>query len=199
MEIFDITPTISPSLAVFPGDKKFSRNVSFDMKQGDHLTLSSVETTLHLGAHTDAESHYSVNGKSIDEHDLQKYIGPCQVIEDSLIKFKKFPIKAPRVLFKTNSFLDPNNWRDDFSYLTEEIVEYLKSQNVELIGIDTPSVDPASSKNLSAHNKIYQSKIYILEGIVLEDIEPGLYNLIALPLKIKDGDASPVRAILTRE
>jgi arylformamidase len=86
-----------------------------------------------------------------------------------------------------------------FNSLSPEVVEFLHSKGVKLVGIDTPSVDPAADENLLSHNSIYKCDMAILEGIVLNNVQPGDYSLIAIPLKIKDADASPVRAILLQE
>jgi arylformamidase len=106
------------------------------------------------------------------------------------------PIQAPRVLFKTGSFPDPEHFNTDFCSLSPELVDHLAQAGVVLVGLDTPSVDPVDSKALQAHNAIYRADMAILEGVVLDAIAPGVYTLIALPLKIEGGDASPVRAVL---
>lgn len=199
----DISPTISESIAVFPGDTPFHVKTNMDFSQGHHLKLSEIHGTVHLGAHTDAPNHYHPQGQSIDERDLSIYFGECQVVEVSVDRKKRIQpsdidveITSPRVLFKTNSFPNPDNWNSDFNSLSVELVELLKSKNVILVGIDTPSVDPEDSKALEAHNAIYKSDMAILEGIVLENVDNGTYTLSAFPLKIKGADASPVRAVL---
>ena len=105
-------------------------------------------------------------------------------------------IGAERVLLATNTYPDPERFNEDFASLTPELVEMLHSRGIKLIGIDTPSVDPFSSKELPAHRMFLKCDMAILEGIVLKDVPPGIYELIALPLKLMDFDASPVRAIL---
>ncbi len=204
-QYIDISPVLRRGIAVFPGDTPFERTVNMSFKEGEHLDLSEVRTTLHVGAHTDAPSHYHQDGKTIEQRDLSLYLGPCQVIE---VEGKPARIKpedvsekitAPRVLFKTNSFPDPDKWNEDFSALSPELITYLKKNNVVLVGIDTPSVDPAADKTLASHKMIYESDMAILEGIILTDVTPGLYQLIALPLRIEGGDASPVRAVLMKE
>lgn len=205
--IIDISPLISENTAVFPGDVKFKRNVSMDFSKGHHFGLSSITSTLHLGAHTDAPNHYHKDGESIDQRDLQIYYGSCQVIEVNLERseritpedIKSIKIECERVLFKTNSFPDPGNWNADFNSLSPELIQYLSKNGVLLVGIDTPSVDPSDAKELSTHLKIHELNLAILEGIILSHVEEGKYKLIALPLKIKGADASPVRAVLIRE
>ncbi|MBT3984355.1 MAG: hypothetical protein HOE90_23570 [Bacteriovoracaceae bacterium] len=203
----DITPVISESMGVFPGDCSFSRDVVLSFEKGDNLVLSSIKATAHLGAHTDAPNHYHPDGVSIEKRSLNYYMGPCQVIEVPTAKgqrielsdFEDQKIVARRVLFKTNSYVDPNNWSDDFCSLSVSVIEYLNQHKVRLVGIDTPSVDPCDSKDLPAHHAIYKNDMAILEGVVLTDVVPGIYTLLALPLAISGGDASPVRAILLSE
>jgi len=204
--IYDISPVIGPKTAVFPGDQKFNRSISLSFNKGNNLTLSSINSTLHIGAHTDAPIHYHPDGDSIDKRSLDIYIGDTQVIELNLCKkeritpehIKSTKLLATRVIFKTNSFPNPNQWNDDFNSLSPELIKYLHQKNVILVGIDTPSVDPANDQELLAHNEIYQSNMAILEGITLDNVPAGVYKLIALPLKIEGADASPVRAILIK-
>jgi arylformamidase len=198
----DITPVITEKIAVFPGDTSFKRNELLSFKNGNNLVLSSINTTVHLGAHTDAPSHYHANGDSMEKRSLSYYMGGCQVIEVKNKPSRILPqdleddIVEKRVLFKTGSFPDPNNWNDDFSALSPQLIEFLHSKGVLLVGIDTPSVDPADDKELLTHNAIYKSNMAILEGIVLQNVAPGCYDLIALPLPLAGADASPVRAVL---
>ena len=203
--IIDISPVISEKLAVFPGDVEFERSITMNFDKGHHLGLSSIKGTVHLGAHTDAPNHYHKDGSGIEKRDLNLYYGQCQVIKVSLPRGERIMpshiknISAQRVLFKTGSFPDPNNWNEDFNSLSPELIEHLADNGVRLVGIDTPSVDPATDKSLSSHLKIYEKDMAILEGIVLEHVTEGNYKLIALPLPIKDCDASPVRAVLIKE
>lgn len=204
-QYIDISPVLRASIAVFPGDTPFSRTVNMGFKQGHHLDLSEVRTTLHVGAHTDAPSHYHGEGKTIEERDLSLYMGLCQVIEVTGKPSRITPvhikekIQATRILFKTNSFPDPDHWNEDFTALSPELIYFLKQHNVVLVGIDTPSVDPATDEKMISHKAIYESDMAILEGIVLTHVPNGLYQLIALPLRIENADASPVRAILFPE
>lgn len=206
---YDISPEISPDIAVFPGDTPFSLKMNMSFAEKNHLDLSEMTTTVHLGAHTDAPSHYHPDGKTMEKRDLQFYMGPCQVITVKKPRGERIFVKdvenvctniqAPRVLFKTNSFPNPNKWNDDFNSLSAELIDCFAKRGVRLIGIDTPSVDPATDKELSSHKAIYENDMAVLEGVVLTDVPDGVYNLVALPLKIKGADASPVRAILIPE
>lgn len=201
--MIDISPVISSRLAVWPGDVGFSREVSLDTDQGDHLTLSSIRTTVHLGAHVDAPNHYRAAAPGIGERDLERYFGPCQVMRVSLPAGERVqphhltaPVTAPRVLFHTGSFPDPESWNEDFNALSASLIDHLHALGVELVGIDTPSIDLQDDKLLAAHHAVASHDMAILEGIVLTQVEAGLYTLCALPLRIEGADASPVRAVL---
>lgn len=204
MTLIDISPTIDEHTAVFPGDVAFVRDTSLDIDRGDHLTLSSMHATLHLGAHADAPSHYVRGGAPIASRPLDLYIGPCEVVqvEDARgrritpAEFENGREWSPRVLFRTGTFPDPGSWTDAFASLSPELIEMLADSGVRLVGIDTPSIDPADSKGLEAHAAVARHDMAILEGLVLTSVTPGLYELIAPPLKLRNGDAGPVRAVL---
>lgn len=205
LKIYDLTPKISSRLAVFPGDQRFERNVALSMKKGAHLELSSLTTTVHLGAHADAPSHYHVKGEDISQRALMRYMGKAQVIRVAGMRGKqrvrpediKAKIEAPRVLIDTQTFQDPERWNSDFAAFSPELIDWLASQGVKLVGIDTPSVDPEDSKALECHQALFQNDFAVLEGLLLRGVPEGIYTLIALPLPIEEGDASPVRAVLT--
>lgn len=199
----DISPLIHARTAVFPGDTAFSHTVNLSLKTGDNLDLSEIKTTVHIGAHADAPSHYHLKGEAIDQRSLSFYMGDAQVIEVNIERGKRItlsdfnqPIMAKRVLFKTNSFPNPDIWNGDFNSLSAELILHLHSKGVVLVGIDTPSVDPSDDKTLPSHQALFETNMAVLEGIVLNNVSEGLYDLIALPLKILGADASPVRAIL---
>ena len=206
MKFHDISPTLSERIGVFPGDVPFSRNISHDMARGDTLGLSSVTTTLHVGAHADAPSHYVAGGRDIAQRSLEPYYGPCQVMEaKGPAGSRIFPedlageVTAPRVLLKTGSFPDPEVWNADFSSCSPELVEFLHAAGVILIGIDTPSVDPQDDKELLSHAAVAERDLSLLEGLVLGGVQAGTYLLAAFPLRLEGADASPVRAVLMEE
>ena len=206
MEKFDITPVVNSRMAVFPGDVPFTQEFSMETSKGQHLTLSAIHSTVHLGAHTDAPNHYKAGGASIETRSLDFYLGDAQVIEVkcrrgervSLADLANKKISTKRVLFKTKSFPDPYKWNDDFMALSAEVVNFLAERGVILVGIDTPSVDLADDKVLQSHHAVAAHDMAILEGIVLDKVSEGEYQLVALPLAIEGADATPVRAILLR-
>lgn len=204
MALIDISPFIDASIAVWPGDTPFARNVSVDMKSGANLTLSDVRTTLHVGAHCDAPSHYRADGEDISSRRLEIFVGRCNVLRVNVGRGERIrprhiegkTIDSPRVLFRTGTFPDPTRWNDDFASLSPELVDHLHERGVILVGIDTPSVDPFDDKILEAHQTLGRHDMSNLEGLVLDHVEEGVYELIALPLRIRGGDASPIRAVL---
>jgi len=201
--LIDISPAVTEGLAVWPGDVPYRRDASSSMADGDHLELSSIRTTVHVGAHADAPSHYVKGGQGIGERSLDYYYGPCQVLQVCTEPGQRIlpgdltgTLQAPRILLKTGSYPDPGRFHEGFSSLSPELVRHAHEAGVILIGIDTPSVDPFSDKVLESHQALARHDMANLEGLVLDGVEPGRYILIALPLRIPDADASPVRAVL---
>jgi arylformamidase len=203
MRLYDITPVISARLAVWPGDTPARREVLLDIDRGDNLTLSTLHGTVHLGAHADAPNHYGCGAAGIDARPLAPYLGRCRVLDVAVGRGERIspraiphPVSVPRVLLKTGTYPDPENFNEDFAALSVELVERLHEEGVVLIGIDGPSVDLFDSKDLPAHQAFLRNDMAILEGLVLRDVPAGEYELIALPLKLEGFDASPVRAVL---
>ena len=204
-ECFDISPLVTSRLGVFPGDVPFRLNQEMGFNQGHHLELHSIQTTLHIGAHADAPSHYHPDGVKMEKVKLMSYIGRCNVIDVShcprghRIEPKDFDwnlISTSKILFKTGSFPDPNQWNSDFVALSPELIFKLAAKNVDLVGIDTPSVDLEDCKNLYSHQALFATKMAVLEGLDLMGCPEGCYFLMAVPLKLGGAEASPVRALL---
>jgi arylformamidase len=202
--IYDISPPISLELKVWPGDVPPGREVQLDMRRGDHLTLSALRSTVHVGAHADAPSHYGAEAPSIDARPLDLYLGPCQVLRLPARRGETLPpaalrgvtLRAPRVLFATGTFPDPLAFNRDFAAFSPETIDRLHREGVRLVGTDTPSLDLFDSKDLPAHQACLEHDMAILEGLVLDRVPDGVYELIALPLRLVGFDGSPVRAVL---
>jgi arylformamidase len=201
--LYDISPPISPDLKVWPGDTPPSREVLMDMKKGANITLSTLRSTVHLGAHADGPNHYGADAPAIDQRSLDYYLGTCQVIRADVprgtrieVRHLRQQVRAKRVLLATGTFPDPTRFNQDFAGLSPQLVDFMHTRGVRLIGIDTPSVDLFDSKDLPAHQRFLAHDMAILEGIVLDRVPDGIYELIALPLRLVGFDASPVRAVL---
>ncbi|MFN0012461.1 MAG: cyclase family protein [Phycisphaerales bacterium] len=216
--IHDLSPPISPRLGVWPGDTPPTREVLMNLERGDTVTLSTLRTTVHLGAHADGPNHYHRAGRDVAAQPLEHYLGPCQVVEarverGGLVEPRSLvgelaAIGQPRVLIRTGTFPSYESWNSDFAGLSVELIDALAAlplttliggaprRGVVTIGVDTPSVDPQTSKSLDAHHAIARHDIAILEGLALAGVPPGVYDLVALPLRLEGFDGSPVRAVL---
>jgi arylformamidase len=201
--IYDITPPITDALEVWPSDTPPSREVLLDMKRGANLTLSTLHSTVHLGAHVDGPNHFGVDAPGIDACPLENYLGPCQVIRVAIPPHGlivpsdlRADVAAERILLATGTYPDPNRFTHDFAALDPSLVDFLADRGVRLVGIDTPSVDPFESEDFASHHACLRRQVAILEGIVLTGVPEGRYELIALPLRLVGFDASPVRAVL---
>jgi arylformamidase len=201
--LYDITPLVADGLAVWPGDTPPMREVLCDMKRGDNLTLSTLRATVHLGAHADAPSHYGREAAAIDAQPLDLYLGPCRVVRIPAPRGSRIPPSSlpstptcERLLIATGTYPDPRRFNEDFAALEPATVDALHDRGVRLVGIDTPSVDLFAAKDLIAHKRFLAHDMAILEGLSLDGVPEGDYELIALPLKLSGFDASPVRAVL---
>jgi arylformamidase len=202
--LYDLTPRLSARIAVWPGDTPLSREVLLDTARGDRLTLSTLRATVHAGAHADAPSHYGHGAPAIDARPLDLYLGRCQVVRVPARRGTRLTpadlgdhdLSEPRVLLATGTFPDPDAFNTDFAALSPELVDWLHARGVRLAGIDTPSVDLFDDKALVAHARFLAHDMAILEGLRLDDVPEGRYELIALPLALAGFDASPVRAVL---
>jgi arylformamidase len=190
--LIDISPPIDGSIRVWLGDTPFEHNVS------------DIRTTVHVGAHADAPLHSVPKGSDIASRRLDYYVGRCVVLRVGVHRGTRIVpehlegrvLSAPRVLLHTGTFPDPRKWNNDFASLSSALVEHFYQHGVMLVGIDTPSVDPFDSKALDAHQAFARNDMAMLEGLVLDHVAEGEYELIAPPLRILGVDASPVRALL---
>ena len=202
--IWDISPLISAAIPVWPGDTPFDAAPTWEIQDGCPVRVSKMTMTTHLGAHTDAPSHYDSAGKTIDQVSLDTYIGPCRVIHcigtqrvEAADLEGKLAGTPPRVIVRTYATA-PRDWDAGFAPISPDAIALLARHGVTLVGTDTASLDPQDSKTLDAHHMVRAHGMAILEGVVLDDVAEGDYELVALPLKLAGMDASPVRAILRR-
>jgi len=202
--IYDISPLIDGDTAVWPGDTPFSAEDQLRIEDGSSVHLSTIRLSCHTGAHADAPRHYVQDGPGIEEADLEKYIGPCDLVDvkppATFIRPKDVPEMelAPRVLLRTGAMKDRTVFPDPVIHLSVEFVEWLAERGCVLVGLDSPSVDAFDSKDLPCHKALHAHGIVNLECLALDGVPAGRYELIALPLRLSGRDASPVRAILRR-
>lgn len=201
-KLWDISPPVDENAAVFPGDTAYSQQLHFTLQPGCPVNVNAITLSPHTGAHADAPLHYANGEASIGEVDLAPYLGPCRVIhciDCGPLVLPQHIAHAlhdlpPRVLLRT-SHTASQSW-ESFTAVAQDTLALLAIKNIALIGIDTPSVDPATSQDLPSHHQLLAHGLRVLENLVLDDVPEGDYELIALPLKLTRADASPVRAVL---
>ena len=206
-QLWDISPPVQPGTPVFPGDTAFDLAWPARIGPGCPVNVSTMTLSPHTGAHADAPLHYDDAGAAIGAVDLTPYLGHCRVvhaincrplvqqhhIQHALVDISDLP---PRLLVRTYARAPVHHWDAELAAYAPELVEHLADLGVLLIGIDTASIDPASSKTLDSHQVIRRRGLRVLENLLLDDVPEGDYELIALPLKLMTADASPVRAVL---
>ena len=202
--LWDITPAVDTTTPVWPGDTPVGIERVWRMEAGSPVNVARLTLSPHTGAHTDAPLHYDAQGAAIGAVPLDAYLGRCRVIhcigatpvvtpEHLAGALERLP---PRVLLRTYQRAPATAWDSAFCAVAPQTIDLLAAHGVRLIGIDTPSLDPQESKTMDAHHRIRAHRMAILEGIVLDEVAPGDYELIALPLKFATLDASPVLAVL---
>jgi len=202
--LWDISPPVQPGSPVFPGDTPYRQEWAARIGPDCPVNVSSLTLSPHLGAHADAPLHYDPAGVPIGAVPLEPYLGPCRVIhaigrrplvtwDDLVHAIAQLP---PRVLVRTYERMPVDRWDAGLAAFAPAAIERLADLGVQLVGIDTASIDPAESKTLDSHQAIRRRGLRVLENLVLDDVPEGDYELIALPLKLATADASPVRAVL---
>lgn len=200
--LWDISQRLRPGLPVWPGDTEFAAARTWQMEEGSPVNVSALTLSTHSGAHADAPLHYAASGADIASVTLEPYLGECLVVDargaGTEIEVGDLPHlhSADRVLFRTYDAFPHEAWDEGFTAIAPETIEWLSVQGVKLVGTDAPSLDPQDSQEMLAHKAVLAADMRVLEGLVLDDVPEGRYELIALPLAITGGDASPVRAVL---
>lgn len=202
MKIYDLSQPLAESTAVWPGDQPFALAWSMRQDRGDSVNVAAITLSVHTGTHADGAFHFLPDGNVVADVPLETYIGRAQVIDarghtslDERV-LELFEVDAPRLLFRTRDAVDERRFPEQVAAPTPAFARALAERGVRLFGTDAPSVDPIESKTLDAHHAFGQAGIAILENLVLSEVPPGIYTLVALPLRLTDADSSPVRAVL---
>jgi len=205
-EIYDISAPLD-MVPAYPGDLSFFREWTARLDDGKDYSLSSLALCSHAGTHLDFPSHLLKGGKAQDKYSLKRFIIPAKVISvpgegqvlPSCLQGGKID-KGQALLFKTGNsqkrLMHQTAFSEDFVSLSLELAQLCVAEGVSLVGIDYISVDRCEDESLPIHNILLKNDVLILEGIDLGAVSPGRYWLICLPLKIKDAEAAPVRAVL---
>ena len=205
MQLIDISRTLNAQIAVWPGDTPFAIQPVLTIADGAAVNLTTLTLSAHTGTHADAPYHFAADGATFDQLDLAPYWGPAQVVtvtrttgELTADDFAHVDLAAaPRLLVRSPaSEQNPTHFPTSIVYPGPALIEVLGRYGVVLYGADAPSMDAIDSKTLPGHHALRRHGIAILEGLDLTRAPDGIYELVALPLKIAGGDGSPVRAVL---
>lgn len=202
--LYDITRPVRPDTPVWPGDAPFRLRWTLRRSEGASVNLSELRMSAHTGTHADGAFHASDEGERIGAAPLDAYLGPARVVDVrgseaiGLARVERLLEGGvpERVLFRTGCWADPTVFPERFPPILPDAAERLAGAGVRLVGTDAPSVDPFDSKLLPTHRVLGRAGIAVLENLLLDAVPEGEYELIALPLRLEDADASPVRAVL---
>lgn len=206
MRIHDISQPLGTDTPVWPGDQPVRLDWTMSRGRGDSVNVAALTLSVHAGTHADGPRHCDDDGARPAELDLSTFLGPALVVDgrgrDTLdvdaLEGLDFG-GAERILFRTRTAGEAASFPVRFAALTPELAQRLGDAGIRLVGTDAPSVDPFDSKTLTAHRALANGGVAILENLVLDDVEPGRYTLVALPLRLVEADSSPVRAALLED
>lgn len=207
MEWIDITLTMSKEYPAWPGLMPFSIESHTNMEDGDAYNATHIQMNSHFGTHIDAPLHFLPDGGAIEALPLDYLLGPCRVFElDCPRAIGKKDLEkldfsgVERVLFKTNNkkILHDNVFHEDFVGIDASGASFLAEKGVKVVGVDYYSV-ALWDEAVEVHQILLKKNVVLLEGVDLTHVEEGLYQLIALPMKIKGAEAAPARIILGKE
>lgn len=207
MRTYDISLTISSDLPTWPGDPGIVLERTEKIEAGDNANVSRLDMGVHTGTHVDAPFHFLPDGSGVDQLQLKTLTGRAYVLDlpevdlitAQVLEASNIPPRTRRVLFKTrNSEIwarGENAFQTEFVGLSADAAEYLVGRGVKLVGVDYLSVAPFKQSR-PTHQILLAAGVVIVEGLDLTEVTQGRYTLYCLPLKLKDSDGAPARAIL---
>ncbi len=198
----DATRALPSGHPVWPGDAPFALRPTARIPDGSSVNLSSLSGSVHLGTHLDAPWHVREDGAPVESVPLEAMIGDAVLVDVAAGRGAIGPDELPagpwppRVLFRTGQ---PDRWAafpTEIRPIAPDTVARLADGGVRLIGTDAPSVDPLDDATLRAHHACFGAGVAIVEGLALERLSAGPYELICLPLALVGTDAAPARAVV---
>lgn len=202
----DVSVELKNGMVHWPKDPSIHISRIRDMARGDSCNVLHISMGSHTGTHMDAPAHFIKSGKGIDQIPLDVVVGPAKVIEiknPQLItakELKLFKISAgERILFKTQNSekcWNTSTFVKNFVSISENAAAYLAKKKIKLVGVDYLSVGGFRGNGAVIHRTLLKAGIWIIEGLNLSKVSSGPVELICLPLKMKQGDGAPARAIL---
>ena len=205
MKLYDVSLPLYPGMITWPGDPEFETQSVHQIAAGASANVSRLVMGSHSGTHIDAPRHFIQGAPAVDAIDPEILVGRARVFSlpvtdviDSVL-LGDLDLKGQRrVLFKTRNseLLRRGVMAEDYVCLTPEAASYLVAQGAALVGIDSLSIEQAHAPDHPVHQALLGAGVVIIEGLDLSDVPAGDYNLMALPLKIRDVDGAPARVFL---
>lgn len=205
----DATATLDPATTpVYEGDAPMAFQFLKDMRKGDPLTLSAYSLGAHSGTHVDAPMHFIRDGAPVDRVPLDPLIGaalvvviPNDVQAIDAAQLRRHPWRsAQRLLFRTRSsargWMRSPVFHRDFAYIAPDAAQLMADAGVQLVGIDYISAEQFGAPAPLSHRILLGKGIPIVEGLLLEGIQAGHYDLVVLPMKVAGHEGAPARAVL---
>ena len=199
MNIIDLTHTISQDMPVYPGTETPTLEPANSYEK-DGFKETRLSMYSHTGTHMDPPAHLFPGRTTLDEMDASQFVGSAVVIDCSELseggrmtmahinKKRELADQAEYLLFRTgwDRYWGKKEYFGDYPFIDEEVAEYI------VIGLD-----PIRDENLTLHRRLLEeNEIVIIENLRgLQRLPEGLFTFCALPLKWKDADGSPIRAI----
>jgi len=206
-KVYDISVILGEQAPDWPGDPRFQREIICRISADSPFALSGLHMCAHSGTHLDTPSHFIPGGKTLDDYSASDFILPARVAEIT----DRISVKADDIahlniaagsalLFKTSNSATglcmSRTFSENYVHLTPEAADVCIEKKIRLAGIDSLSIEKYRDEDYPVHRKLLEKDILILEGINLKDVAAGDYTLFCFPLRIKEGEASPVRAVL---
>lgn len=202
--LYDVTRPVRSGMPVWPGDAPCCVGWTSRMADGDAANVAELRMSAHTGTHADGPFHVCADGVRIGAAPLDAFLGPALLVDargralDADWAREAIAGAPERLLVRTGAWADADAFPTRFAAPTPEAAHVLVEAGVRLLGTDAPSVDPFDSTDLPAHRILCAAGVVIVENLLLDDVPPGAWELIALPLRLDEADASPVRAVLRR-
>jgi len=201
----DVTRTVAPGMPVWPGDPQVEEQAVARIAEGSASNVTLFRLSSHTGTHVDPPKHFLDGGGGVDALDLDALCGPCRVVDVSGARghitaedlSELTEACEPRILLRTaNSSRPADVFHEDYTALTPDAAEWLVRAGVRLVGVDGPSVEGFEGEGFPVHHTLLGAGVVLVEGLDLEGVKPGPYELVCAPVKWKDADGAPARVLL---
>jgi arylformamidase len=207
MKLIDVTVPLDHTLATYPNNTPFTLEAIKRIARGESSNVSTLHMSAHTGTHVDSPRHFFDDGVGTEALPLEMLIGRARVIEitsrtgiaaEDLIKIDLS--EDVRLLIKThNSRLwSSPDFHPDYIGVTESGAKHLISRGIKVLGVDYLSVEVFRTPGAPAHHALLGAGVIVIEGLNLADVDPGVYEMFCLPLRIVGSDGAPARVVLRR-